>query len=75
MPDVCVRCAAPPTSLMGYDYDQREVWIDDLANDESRGVTYRLCEGHADRMTPPVGWVLTDLRRPTLELFTAVDVA
>ena len=60
---------------MGYNYDAMEVWIDDLHAVGERGVTYLLCETHADRLTPPQGWVLFDLRNPALELFTAVDVA
>ena len=59
---------------MTYDYDAREIWVDDLGGDLS-GTVYRLCTTHAARLSPPVGWVLFDVRRPALQLFPARDVA
>jgi hypothetical protein len=52
---------------MSYDYAQRSVWIDRLA-EEANPHNYELCEPCSERMTAPRGWVLTDLRaRPLFE--------
>ena len=75
MRDVCCKCAAPTTTVMSYDYDERQVYLDDPRNAGQAAVVYSLCETHANRMAPPQGWVLTDLRRPVLELFADRDVA
>jgi hypothetical protein len=48
------------------------VWLEDLdATHEGPG--HPLCVDHADRLTPPMGWTLTD-RRSVTPLF-AFDVA
>jgi hypothetical protein len=60
---------------MAYDYDGREVWLDDIGGELDTGTRYRLCTGHASRMSPPQGWVMFDLRRPVLELFPSREVA
>ncbi len=60
---------------MSYDYEGREVWLDDIGALLHDPVTYPLCERHADRVSAPQGWVITDLRRPVLELFSSRDVA
>lgn len=57
---------------MTFDYSARAVWLEDM------GVItdipgYALCVDHADRLTPPLGWTLTD-RRSVTPLF-AFDVA
>jgi hypothetical protein len=58
---------------MTFHYGDGAVWMDDLA--ESMEVAgYRLCSDHADRMTPPQGWTLTD-RRTVTRLFAPVQVA
>lgn len=75
MHDYCCRCSAATTTVMAYDYDTRELWIDDVGGSLSETTTYALCERHADRLTPPVGWVMFDLRRTVLELFSSREVA
>jgi hypothetical protein len=60
---------------MAYDYVGREVWLDDIGGELGAGTVYRLCSGHASRMSPPRGWVMFDRRRPVLELFPSRDVA
>jgi len=60
---------------MAYDYEAGEVFLDDVGGSLAGTTTYPLCEDHADRMSPPRGWVMFDLRRPVLELFSARDVA
>ena len=57
---------------MTFDYAGGAVWLEDLGvKSESPG--YPLCVDHADRLTPPLGWTLTD-RRSVTPLF-AFDVA
>jgi hypothetical protein len=57
---------------MSFDYSARAVWLEDLGTPtEIPG--YALCVDHADRLTPPMGWTLTD-RRSVTPLF-AFDVA
>jgi hypothetical protein len=63
----CVRpgCDRVAAATMSYDYRQRSVWIQALARDRDPHV-YELCEVCAQKMTPPQGWVLTDLRARSL---------
>ncbi len=68
----CSRCGAPAGAMMGFDYEESRVWLVEIGADEPG---YPLCEVHAARLTPPVGWVLTDRRRPVRPLFVARDVA
>lgn len=56
---------------MSFDYAERAVWLGDLG--EADGPGHALCVDHADRLTPPLGWTLTD-RRSVTPLF-AFDVA
>lgn len=58
---------------MTFDYGNRLVWLDDLVEPRER-YGYRLCADHADRLTPPHGWTLTD-RRTVTRLFAPVNVA
>lgn len=57
---------------MSFDYQERMVWLEDIGSD-STGPGHSLCVDHADRLTPPLGWTLTD-RRSATPLF-AFDVA
>jgi len=50
---------------MSYDYRQRSVWIQALGRERDPHV-YELCEVCAQKMTPPQGWVLTDVRARSL---------
>lgn len=61
---------------MSFDYDERSVWLADLDDRPDEGIGYSLCTRHADRMTPPLGWTLTD-RRNVTRLFapSATEVA
>lgn len=65
----CVRCSTPAAAHMTFDYAEKAVWLEELESDTERGRGYALCTGHADRMTPPLGWTLTD-RRNVTRLFT-----
>lgn len=68
MPRLCARptCDVGATATMTYGYAARTVWVDDLIP-ESYSESYDLCAPHADRLTVPLGWVLTD-RRSLLRL-------
>lgn len=54
---------------MTFNYSDRAVWLEELEPDIERGHGYSMCTEHADRMSPPVGWTLTD-RRNVTRLFT-----
>jgi hypothetical protein len=69
----CARCGAPSASVMSFAYTESLVWLDDLL-DAVEPYGYPLCADHADRMTPPLGWTLTD-RRSVTRLFAPVHVA
>jgi len=58
---------------MTFDYDERSLWLDDILN-SSEPHGYALCSNHSDRMTPPLGWTLTD-RRTVTRLFAPLSVA
>jgi len=68
----CARCGSPAATFMSFDYAARAVWLEDIS---ARSVEpgHPLCVDHADRLTPPMGWSLTD-RRSVTPLF-AFDVA
>jgi hypothetical protein len=71
----CVRCAAPAGILMAFHYDGMTIWLDDLSEPASPSTGYAMCEDHADRLTPPVGWTLVDRRAPVRPLFASLEVA
>jgi len=60
---------------MAFDYDARMVWLDDLTEPVAPGAGYPLCESHAGRMTPPIGWTLIDRREDIRPLFASLAVA
>lgn len=68
----CARCGNPAATFMSFDYAERAVWLEDLSARSSEP-GHALCVDHADRLTPPMGWTLTD-RRSVTPLF-AIDVA
>jgi len=60
---------------MSYDYNERQIWIEDLEEPIVPGTGYPMCDGHAGRLTPPVGWTLSDLRSAERPLFLTLEVA
>jgi len=60
---------------MAFNYRERMVWLDDITAPVMVGTQYALCETHAERLTPPVGWTLVDRRRPVRPLFVSLEVA
>lgn len=60
---------------MSFAYDDRLLWLDDLADPIMPGAGYPMCEEHAGRLTPPVGWTLVDRRTAVRPLFVSLEVA
>jgi hypothetical protein len=75
MTEHCVRCAAPAGIVMSFRYDESTIWLLDLTAPVTPGTGYAMCEEHAGRLTPPVGWTLVDRRRPVRPLFASLEVA
>jgi len=71
----CIRCGAPSGIRMAFDYDARMVWLEDLSEPIVQGSGWAMCERHADRLTPPVGWTLHDRRGSERPLFADLEVA
>jgi len=71
----CVRCGAPAGIKMAFAYEARLIWLEDLTRPTVPGLGYPMCESHADRLTPPLGWSLLDGRRAVRPLFAAFEVA
>lgn len=59
---------------MAFDYGEADVWITDLVEAPEPGRGYPMCAPCADRMTPPIGWRLSD-RRTATRLFAPLEVA
>ena len=66
----CTKCSEDAAALLSFDYAEARVWLDDGLTDPG----HMLCVSHADRFTPPVGWVLTD-RRAGVPTVVALEVA
>jgi hypothetical protein len=54
---------------MSFDYATRAMWLFDVTTQVEPGSGYPLCSRHAARVSPPVGWTLTDRRSPMARLF------
>ncbi len=65
---LCARpgCSERATATLAYDYRSRTVWLDGLAY-EVDPANHDLCTRHADRLSPPQGWELHDLRVAVVE--------
>lgn len=70
----CARCGAPAGAMMSFSYGDRSIWMEDLVVSIDPGAAYALCTRHADQMSPPVGWALSD-RRSRRPLFAPLEVA
>jgi hypothetical protein len=71
----CARCGAPAPVVMSFNYDEMTMWLDDLVEPITPGAGYALCDGHAGRRTPPVGWTLIDRRRERRSQVASLEVA
>jgi hypothetical protein len=69
----CLRCPHHATSLLTYDHAGACAFLDDARGDEPTYQGLRLCEHHAGRFSPPLGWSLVDRRTVTPALFATRD--
>jgi hypothetical protein len=56
-----MRCGHEPIVTISLSYAEREVVVRDLVPERDPNLL-DLCREHVDRMTPPVGWSVRDLR-------------
>lgn len=56
-----MRCSQEPVVTVSLSYTEREVVVADLLAERDPNLL-DLCREHVDRMTPPVGWTVRDLR-------------
>jgi hypothetical protein len=54
---------------MVFEYASGRIELFELSPDNDGFGGYAMCERHAETMTAPVGWTLTDWRPPTMTLF------
>lgn len=54
-------CNAISGATLTYDYTGRTAWVELLGN-EAHPMSYDLCSDHADMLTVPKGWELSDRR-------------
>jgi hypothetical protein len=58
---------------MTYEYAASSIWLVDLPSGSDGHGGYAMCERHAGRLRPPVGWRLHDDREIALTLFSLID--
>ena len=70
----CARpgCGGAAAAWLTYDYASRTVWLDH-PGDGPEGA-WGMCATHAETLTVPVGWALTDRRRQVIELRPQIAV-
>ncbi len=56
-----MRCREAPTATISLNYAEREVAIVDLLAERDPNLI-DLCDEHAAKMTPPLGWTVEDAR-------------
>ncbi len=71
MDRVCVRpgCDRPARARLAYDTVTCQVWLDQLPDRSGRA--QEICDLHAERLTVPRGWMLSDRRADAPALFVA----
>jgi len=62
----CSKCQRDAAALLSFDYGSAKAWLDD----NLMGAGHHLCHTHAERFTPPVGWVLVDRRNGVAQVLT-----
>jgi hypothetical protein len=58
-----LRCRTVAAATVALRYGDRELLIDRLAPDTDPNLV-DLCAEHTERLTPPIGWTIVDLRVP-----------
>lgn len=62
-------CARPGAAVLAYDYAEKRAILDDAGGGELSPHVYVLCNACAEKLRPPNGWRLDDLRaKPPLFL-------
>jgi len=56
-----LRCRSRASVTLALRYGDREVLVEELAPDTDPSLV-DLCLEHAERLTPPIGWRIVDLR-------------
>lgn len=75
--NLCTKpnCARPGAVVLAYDYAARKAILEDAAAGQLSPHVYVLCLKCAERLRPPKGWELEDLReQPALFLDAAKDL-
>lgn len=54
-----MRCGSEPVATVSLRYEAREVVVSPLVQRPDPSLV-DLCREHAERMTPPMGWIRTD---------------
>lgn len=76
--NLCTKpnCTRPGAVVLSYDYAAQRAILDDPEDGELSPHVYVLCTGCAERLRPPQGWELHDLRsKPPLFLDPAEPAA
>lgn len=60
-----LRCRSKASVTVALRYGDREVLVDELSPDTDPTLV-DLCREHADRLTPPIGWRIVDVRLPAV---------
>lgn len=71
----CVRCSLPATAWMTFEYPASRIELFELPDSGDAHGGYAMCDLHAGRMSPPVGWEMIDSRATMLTLFPVADIA
>ncbi len=58
------RCSRPGTVVLAYDYLERTVSLEERDSAPVSPHLYLMCTECSDRLSPPLGWQLTDRRAP-----------
>lgn len=56
-----LRCRTSASATVVLRYEEREVLVGDLTAEADPNLV-DLCADHAGRLTPPIGWTLSDTR-------------
>jgi hypothetical protein len=56
-----IRCRTPAEATLLLRYADRQAEVVDLVPEHDPNLL-DLCAEHADRLTPPIGWVISDAR-------------
>ena len=61
-PRLCARpgCGVPASAVLTFQYATRTVWLLDQGDPDPAAID--LCAPHADRLSPPRGWIGHDQR-------------